>query len=510
MSRSVKWSNSDNTEIITFNSGDDDFESETLKWANADNTEVITFDAVSDDEYFFLNEEGKSSYRILKTPVKNTLFNSWEVDGLYDAVLTQPADSVYFKLFKCGFYGYKTGILKDITLYFQDFTSADNGAVDRLVIGYYKGNKEIEILAYADCVETDEQNVSKTFSVIKEHSNNVQITKDIIDDPKNGLLILPVLQTSSNLPAPGTSFSSNASLFNLASRIKPIIGSVLNSTSGEVENVRSIFDAGTQIFGVKIEGNVSSNIAKDTIIKYSATVETNLLMDHTYTNFDAYHMSDDTLNGLYGLKYYAPIFKAKGEVKNYRFSRCYLSHETLSLNNEIDLVGKRIESIQIPIDTGNDWMRDPDKGNHEPSAGSWNVTNNFQIYIAVSEDEPEVDSELWIPADHTYAPKLMNDHRVIWKLTFEKNKVVYNNASGIWIRVKNYDNITDNGKQQIFCETYSIRENPGDILYLHSALKEDEKNVSYAVTPAIRVIFDFDGRAQFMEMLYRKVSAIGS
>ena len=509
MSRNVKWSNSDNTEIITFNSGDDDFESETLKWANADNTEVITFDAVSNDEYFFLNEEGKSSYRILKTPVKNTLFNSWEVDGLSDAVLTHPADSVYFKLFKCGFYGYKTGILKDITLYFQDFTSADNGAVDRLVIGYYKGSKEIEILAYADCVETDEQNISKTFSVIKEHSNNVQITKDIIDDPKNGLLILPVLQTSSNLPASGTSFSSNASLFNLASRIKPIIGAG--------ENVRSIFDAGTQIFGVKIEGNVSSNIAKDTIIKYSATVETNLLMDHTYTNFDAYHMSDDTLNGLYGLKYYAPIFKAKGEVKNYRFSRCYLSHETLSLNNEIDIVGKRIESIQIPIDTGNNWMSGGSEGQHKPKLSDSLVTNNFQIYIAASENEPEVESELWIPADRTYAPKLMDGHRVMWKLTFEKNKVVYN-GTGIWIMVENIDlkpaqagsATANNNKQQIFCETYSVRENPKDVLYIHSVFNESEKNISYPVTPAIRVIFDFDGRAQFMEMLYRKVSAIGS
>ena len=457
--------------------------SKILNWATLDNSDAIILDGTNTD-YCMVGTDNGIKQRLMKAEVNEEIvnFNSWEVDGLINANETEGT----YKMIKVGFYGYKTGILNSVSLYLDDLGIANNGSIERVVLGIME-EKKVTIKAWATLTKTDTENNIKTFTIIPEHNGYFNIENDLISEPKNGLMILPIIG----------SFESDASF---------AVGSTGNDESYrskganlrlKVLSSRSIFDAGSHLYGNDYTKDA------DNATKYVAEIYSNIITDHIRKNYDNYHLSRSTISGINALKYYAPVLKIRNEEQreNIVFSRCYISHDSLSLDGEINLIGKKLEAIQIPVNTGDAWY---DNNKHKNQLGSYISKNNFEIKIAFSETEPAADSNEWISADYTIAPKGADNYDIIWEITFNKTLPTYTAATGVWIMVRNINNTAPN-KQQIFCRTYRDYRNSTDIMYLHSAANTNESPTTFERTPDIRLIFDFDGRQQFMEMLYRKI-----
>lgn len=457
--------------------------SEILNWATLDNADSIVLDGTNND-YCIVGTETGIKQRLMKAAINEeaVIFNSYEVNGIINNTETSGS----YRMIKAGFFGYTTGILNSITLHLSDLTSKNNGSVNRVVLGIVKGTT-VTVKAWADLTSTDSVAKTKTFTIKQEHSGYFNITNDLINEPKNGLMILPIAVEFENEPL----FAINSTGSDITYMNKGIMLKLKRLDS------RSIFDAGTHLYQ-------TSEIGSDSIPKYTAEIFSNIITDHIKDNYNNYHVSPSILLGLNSLKYYAPILKVKNKSnkENIVFSRCYISHDSLSLGGEIDLIGKKLESIQIPINTGDSWME-----GHRTQGAGYISKNNFEVSIAFSETEPSADSSSWISADYTLAQKIADGHEITWELTFAKTSPVYSQPTGIWFKVKNIDKLDYNDKQQIFCRTYRDYVNGTDKMHLHSA-DNTKDAATFNRTPDIRIVFDFDGRAQFMEMLYRKISAL--
>jgi hypothetical protein len=98
--------------------------------------------------------------------------------------------------------------------------------------------------------------------------------------------------------------------------------------------------------------------------------------------------------------------------------------------------------------------------------------------------------------DFSLAIKRANGHEVTWNINFTKNKPVYT-GGGITIMIYNLDG---NISKAVVRAYGAENSSSPDKIY-----KDTNR---YSITPNIRVVFDFDARVQFMEMLYRKIFAL--
>ena len=461
--------------------------SEILNWATLDNSDSIRLYPDNRGEYVQIGSEFGTKYSLMTSGVmeEESIFESWRVQGLKNYNLTTGE----YKMAKVGFYGYKSGRIDDFTIYFAD--AAAYTKTTNLVIGLCARNA-VTIKAHATEVESlsDSTNYVKTFKIISSH-DPIYPEDDFMKDPKNGIIIMFPKDSNISISQFGVGKTSNDTSFLNYTQLTNLV----------CLDRRSVFDAGTHLYK-------GDNDGSDVAIKYSSKIFTNYITDHTKNNFDNYHINKENIVGLNSLKYYAPLLKSKNDsdIENLVFSRCYISHESLSLSDNIKINNKRIEALQIPIDSGEAW-----KAGHRIQFTSYISKNNFQIYIALTTVEPDVTSSEWIPADYTVAPKEVNGEEIVWEVTFNKNMIYYTGNTGIWIRVDNIDKVGPNYThlQQICCRTYrNVQNNSKDLMYLHAKANTNDNTAPFEVTPDVRVIFDFDGRAQFMEMLYRKISAL--
>ena len=163
--------------------------SDILKWATLDNSDAIILDGTNTD-YCMVGTDNGIKQRLQKAEVTEEIvnFSSWEVDGIINANETEGT----YKMIKAGFYGYKTGVLNSVSLYLDDLETANNGSIERVVLGIMEQTK-VTIKAWATLTKTDTENNIKTFTIIPEHNGYFEITNELISEPKNGLMILPII-----------------------------------------------------------------------------------------------------------------------------------------------------------------------------------------------------------------------------------------------------------------------------------------------------------------------------
>lgn len=432
--------------------------SEILNWATLDNSDTISFQESGDGSYWLLNGEkqiAKPSGRYDKT------VNTWEVDGIYEDEKVAP-----YRVWKTGVYGYPSGNIKEITIYFRDISTAPSSTcavpsdITKLAVGYCEEAKAT-IKTFAVPTATDASKNTITFTL----EEPLALNGEYISKNKNGLAIIPIF-TDSGQSTPSVT-------------IGQVIDWITSFTSTSYKQLevkayrRSIFDAGSSL----INGQYESD---EYTLKMSVVVDIDGAFDHIRDaasggNFNSYHLDNLTIAGLNSLKFYSPIILNKTTPKNYKFTRLFLSHNSLSLNDGITIANKKIQSLQIPIKTGDAWAN-----------GSISYNDNPDFYIANGTDP--ADDE-WQKADDSLAIQDFPNTEVVWSVKFLKNPLAYT-GNGLSIKVS----------QPCAVRSYEEATSNADTIINNSD--------TYNFTPEIRVVFDFDARGQFMEMLYRKISAL--
>lgn len=441
--------------------------SEILNWATLDNSDVITFQESGDGTYWVLNGENqiaKPSGRYDKEA------NTWEMDGIVGG----EKEGAY-KVWKTGVYGLPSGNIKKLKIYFKNVNSSSNYAIPssiaKLAVGYCRGPvATIKTFAFFESTDIDTSENTITFTL----ETPLPIDGDYINEITNGLAIIPIFEVNGVI-TPDVEINQE-------------IGSITTYANGiadvrklEVKSfIRSTFEAGSSLIN---GGNSSSQ----EILKMTVTVDIDGAYDHIRStadggNFNSYHLDNSTISGLKSLKYYAPIIVNNTRPKNYKFRKLFISHDSLSLGNNIKLNGKKIQSLQIPINVSDSWAN-----------GRVNFSRNPRFRIGNGQ-EPTT----WCEADTTLAIQDISNTEIIWTINFLKNSLVYT-GNGITITLASS---SDESAVRSYEDAASSVSSDGSI----DKIVYDSN--TYNFTPEIRVIFDFDGRSQFMEMLYRKISAL--
>lgn len=494
--------------------------SNTLKWATLDNSDIITL--TSNENNIHTINDSANSFNFLSPTLfdKEYMFNSWEVEGFNesDNIIEQ---SNGYTIFKNSVLNYKPGYISEVTVYFKDNSSYSNGSINKIIVAKHIGD-EMTILAYGVCVESNIN--KKIFKIKEEHYKNIKLDSSYCADPKNAISFI---FTSREFDAiPGWEIGTTISDVEMREYIERGYN---NNSTGQpppekvlpiIYNLKSKFDEASYQF-IHSPGNNSGLKDKSGTLKYTLKINSNLredLDEHLFKDFRDYHLTTtykskitDIEKRLENSSFRTPILVTNENQKNKNrcFSRIYLSHDTLSINNLADIYNKKIKSIKIPISLSNDW-----ESEHFNQWKSYIENDNFEISLSFYQNFYE-----YLPywTKKVALKKTVDGNNILFEADFSNEEILYPSEnqvglydakmSGIWIQIHNVDKISDAKKQQIACGYYdNLQVSSEDKIYLHSIYNTEEKDIFDLLTPDIKVYFDLDSTSELIDELYQKVS----
>lgn len=491
--------------------------SNTLKWATLDNSDIITL--TSNENNIHTINDSTNSFNFLSPTLfdKEYMFNSWEVEGFNesDNIIEQ---SNGYTIFKNSVLNYKPGYISEVTVYFKDNSSYNNGSINKIIVAKHVGD-EMTILAHGVCVESNIN--KKVFKIKEEHYKNIKLDSSYCADPKNAISFI---FTSREFDAiPGWEIGTTISDVEMRKLIEKGYGSNLieepppEKVLPIIYNLRSKFDEASYQF---IHNNNNSALKdKSGTLKYTLKINSNLREDideHLFKDFRDYHLTTtykskiaDIEKRLEKVSFRTPILATDENQKNKNrcFSRIYLSHDTLSINNLVDIYNKKIKSIKIPINLSNTW-----ESGHLSQWDDYIKNDNFEISLSFYQNPYEF-LPYW--TGKVALKKTVDGNNIVFEADFSNEEIIYPSAnqvgiadgkmSGIWIQIHNADKVTDATKYQIACEYYdNLQVSLEDKIYLHSIYNTEEKDIFVPLTANIKVYFDLDSTNELIEKLYRK------
>ena len=490
--------------------------SNALKWAALDNSDIITL--TSNENNTHTISDSSNSFNFLSPTLfdKEYMFNSWEVEG-FNELNNNNEQSNGYTIFKNSVLNYKPGYISEVTVYFADNDSYSNGSINKIILAKHIGD-EMTILAHGECKEPNTN--KKIFKIKEEHYKNIKLDSSYCADPKNAISFIFTSREFNAIPE--WEIGTKISDVEMRKCIEKGYGS---QTPPEkvlpiIYNLRSKFDEASYQF-IHSPGNNSGLKDKSGTLKYTLKINSNLredLDEHLFKDFRDHHLTTtykskiaDIEKRLENASFKTPILVADENQKNKNrcFSRIYLSHNTLSNNNLVDIYNKKIKSIKIPINLSNTW-----ESGHLSLWDSYIKNDNFEISLSFYQNPYE-----YLPywTGKVALKKIVDGNNILFEVDFSNEEILYPSEnqvgiadakmSGIWIQIHNVDKVSDATKYQIACEYYdNLQVSLEDKIYLHSIYNTDEKDIFVPLTANIKVYFDLDSTNALIDELYQKVS----
>lgn len=493
--------------------------SNTLKWATLDNSDIITLTSNENNTHTISNSSNSFNFLSPTLFDKEYMFNSWEVEG-FNELNNDNEQSNGYTIFKNSVLNYKPGYISEVTVYFKDNSSYNNGSIDKIILAKHVGH-EMTILAHGICTESNIN--KKVFKIKEEHYKNIKLDSSYCADPKNAISFI---FTSREFDAI-SEWEIGITISDVKMR-EHIERGYNNNSTGQpppekvlpiIYSLRSKFDEASYQF---IHSNNNSGLKdKSGTLKYTLKINSNLREDideHLFKDFREHHLTTtykskiaDIEKRLENTSFKTPILVADENQKNKNrcFSRIYLSHDTLSNNNLVDIYNKKIKSVKIPINLSNTW-----ESGHLSLWDSYIQNDNFEISLSFYQNPYE-----YLPywTKKVALKKTVDGNNILFEADFSNEEILYpsenqtglNDAkmSGVWIQIHNADKITDATKYQIACEYYdNLQVSLEDKIYLYSIYNIDEKDIFVPLTANIKVYFDLDSTSALIDELYQKVS----
>lgn len=492
-----------------------------IEWATLDNTESIELKNNSDNIGIHTISNSDKSFDFV-SPVffdKEYEFNSWEVEGFteFDSI-----NSDYI-IFKNSVLNYKPGYITEVKVYHISprlvFTS-DTPDPTNIILAKHVGN-EMTILGIGEFSHS----VANEFTVFKISDKDVKLDSAFCGDSRNAISFIftsrynPEGDDALNLAWRKGSTITDTLMHDL---IVAGYGNGLieenppEKMSPTIYTSRSKFDEASQQFVHNFSG--SSEI-QDTFgtLKYSLKVSSSLIEDmgeHIFKDFRQYHITNTYKSKIEEIEAKLPkgyveapsLFPKDKQIINRCFSRAYLSHQTISNNDSIDIYGKKIKSIKIAFNTNSSWASGHDR--------QWqnNLNNkNFTLYLSfipkVFEYVTGLSPIFWAISNFNLN-KTISGNDIIFEADLSSSKIFYpkkgeiisnSSTGGIWVRIQDEDS-GNHTTDQIVCKTYDgLQVSPEDKIYLHSFQNTAEKDEYVNLTADIKIEFEMDN---IVEMLY--------
>ena len=328
-----------------------------IEWATLDNTESIELKNNSNNIDIHTISNSDNSFDFVSPTFfdKEYMFNSWEVEGFteFDSI-----DSDYV-IFKNSVLNYKPGYITEVKVYHTSpklvFTPDKPGIPGtpdptHIIIAKHVGN-DMTILGIGEF----SYSVSSGFTVFKILDKDVKLDSAFCGDSKNAISFIFTSRYDSegvddlNLAWRKGNTITDTSMHNL---IVAGYGDGLNETNPPekmcptIYKVRSKFDEVSQQFVHNFPGSFIEDGFGT--LKYSLKISSSLIEDideHIFKDFRQYHLTNTYKSKIEEIEEKLPkgyievptLFPKNKQIINRCFSRAYLSHQTISNNDSIDI-----------------------------------------------------------------------------------------------------------------------------------------------------------------------------
>lgn len=483
-----------------------------ISWASLDNTNSINL--IDNKNNTHTINSSTESFDFLAPTIfdKTYEFNSWEVEGFNESDNTH---SNGYLIFKNSVLNYKSGYISEVTVYFESEGYSNNN-INKIIVAKHIGN-EMTILAHGICVDNTSE--KKVFKINENHYKNTKLDSSFCADSKNAISFIFTSRDFNTFPewqVGATVIDTELCKLMSAGYGSDLIEEVPPEKVLPIIYIsRSQFDESSQQF-IHNNGNTAL-VDKFGALKYSLKINCTLVEnidEHIFKDFREYHLTNtykakikDLEDRVSASSFETPILPLSDNIKNRCFSRIYLSHNTLSFNNLIDIYNKKVNLIRIPINISDAW-----EDGHLAQWNSYIKDDIFELSLSFSKN-PYVYDPFW--TESVPLTKIVDENNITFEADFSNTQIVYpdrgildagdSEQSGIWLKIINKSKENDFTKQQIICKSFTdIQKSEEDRIYLHSLYNTNEKEIFVPLTAAIKVYFDIDGKNELIENLYQK------
>lgn len=249
------------------------------------------------------------------------------------------------------------------------------------------------------------------------------------------------------------------------------------------------------------------------LLDFDYQVDNDLIEEFLGDGSSNHHLNSLDTEELNLLKYSAPVIKIVGyDEKSTAANYVYISHESLSRNNIFNIVGSKINSIQIPFtaygdtskyENGQTMYDSKFNGNN----GVWHTNRVIWVYqpsvkptsSTLTKPSGSINEENgWIKADNTISYSYF-DTPNIYRSTFENKEGFTYNGNGLWIAsLKPADD--SNGESTLATHYYQN----GNSYYQYNPLDKIYSTYTtngFNATANVKVVFDYGLRGDWFDYI---------
>jgi hypothetical protein len=283
--------------------------------------------------------------------------------------------------------------------------------------------------------------------------------------------------------------------------LRDIIG---NGDSDRTVAMRSVprgsLDGSSYVYAPTTGTGDGTRNGQNRLIELEYCIETDLVNEYLGDNAEKHHLDIKEVQELNTLRYSAPLSPDKSWTeKKAAVNRVYISHNSLSRNGAIDIIGKEIKSIRIPFKLGSesDYLVSGMLQNNMTNRQGGMCHTNRKIHISLD------NGTTFIESSNYFAYSYFDEH-MIYEWFFESENINDLKYSGNGIFIKAAPPSGENGSENFALNLYKKDEK----YYAYSSEDlVDTTNGNYRninATADIKVIFNYIQRGEWFDYIETK------
>jgi hypothetical protein len=263
---------------------------------------------------------------------------------------------------------------------------------------------------------------------------------------------------------------------------------------------RGALDNCSYIIGDTNSTNEGITCGQNRLIEFKYLMEVDLVNEYLKDNSENHHLNMLDIQNLNQIRYSAPFVNSSYETKLAAINQCYISDTSITRNNNISCINKKIHSIVVPFkyssDT-NDYVAQNVKGNYFNSTIGGLLHTNRQLLVATEVNELGEPIN-WKRSENIIAYSYFEEN-MLYSFTFAEPLIYRGN--GVYIKAArpvNESSGADNFavKVKVLDNNSYYSFNDSDYVYFSNS-----SNTKSNCTPDIRILFDYSSKKEWFDYI---------
>ena len=236
---------------------------------------------------------------------------------------------------------------------------------------------------------------------------------------------------------------------------------------------RGSLDGSSYVYAPTTGTDDGTRNGQNRLLELIYCIDTDLVNEYLGDNAEKHHLDIKEVQELNTLRYDAPLSPdLSWDEKKTTVTKVYISHDSLSRNNAINIIGKQITSIRIPFQLGSaeDYLISDMLPNQMINKSGGMCHTNREIRISLN------NGETFVKSNNYFAYSYFNEH-MIYEWFFESKNVEDLLYKGNGIVVTAGPPANESGYNNFAVNVFKKDEN-GSKNYIGELKKFDEETVT--------------------------------